>query len=963
MADPGRKDLTPEQRRRIEEIFNEAADLPVAEQQAYLESHATEPAIRTEVEALLRHLEAESDPDVAAIGDTDLDRVGSSLGHYTFMRRLGRGGMGLVYAARDQNLGREVAVKILPADLASRPELRSRFAREARAVAALNHPNIVTIHSVEEADGEHFLTMELLQGKRLSEVIPRHGLSLSELFDLAVPLVDAVSVAHQEGIIHRDLKPDNVVVTDEGRVKVLDFGLAKLKADMHAGGEGFPQTVATAEGKIMGTATYMSPEQAEGKAVDARSDIFSLGIMIYEMATGKRPFEGDSSISVISSILKDTPPPVTEVNPRLPHHLGRIVRRCLTKDPARRYQTTLDLRNELEVLREEIDTGALEVPVKAERTTGVRPLTAALAGISILALVAVVYLVFQNSGTAAPPSTPLEPHLTQLTDLPGIEIDPTLSPDGKEFAYTGDKAGNLDIYWQKVGAGNPRNLTADCKANDQHPAFSPDGRRIAFRSERGGGGIFIMDATGENPRRVTTLGYHPAWSPDGKQLAVSTDRVTLPNQFFGPSTIRVVDIDSGISRELCGANSMQPHWSPHGHRIAYWSCEDSRGVWTVPAGGGKAVLVTRGRKEEKCYNWNPVWSPDGRHLYFCSNRGGTMGIFRVPIEETTGRVLGEVEAITISHSLATQPSLSGDSRKIAHACGTSYSEILKIPFDPESGKITGSPGVLDLGVIASSVDVSPDGNWLTFMSNLIREDICVIRTDGSGLCCLTGGDCLARCPRWSPDGREIAFYSNRKGYQIETIHPDGSQRLSRTESTTHWHALPVWSPDPAEQKLAAFKTQASLSNYDEISTVVFDSTRTPEFHGGSELPRWTGAKEHFLAWDWSPDGRKLIGQIAKEGNSVDPIGLAVYTFETRSYSDMVKDGGHPCWFPDSRRVLFVRDSRLHVLDTDSMVVHALPIPNSIPNQGISDPAISPDGRTIYLVRWRPRCDIWLLELK
>jgi eukaryotic-like serine/threonine-protein kinase len=967
MADPDRDDLTPEQRRRIEALFHEVADLPPDERQVYLDANASEPAVRIEVEALLRHLEEESDPDSAAVeaarADSDQDRIGARLGHYTLVRRLGRGGMGVVYAARDEKLGREVAVKILPSELASRPELRSRFAREARAVAALNHPNIVTIHSVEEADDEHFLTMEFLQGKRLSEVVPRQGLPLGEFFDLAVPLVDAVSAAHQQGIIHRDLKPDNVVVTDEGRIKVLDFGLAKLKAGMYTGGEVFPRTVATAEGKIMGTASYMSPEQAEGKAVDARSDIFSLGIVIYEMASGRRPFEGDSSISVISSILKDTPPPVTEVNPRLPHHLGRILRRCLAKDPARRYQTALDLRNELEALREEIDTGALEVPERDGRNTGIRLLMVALAGIAILAVVSVAYLIFRDGSTEAPP--PLKPHLTQLTDLPGKEIDPTLSPDGKEFAYTGDAAGNDDIYWQKVGAGNPRNLTAGCQEDDCHPAFSPDGRRIAFRSERDGGGIYIMDVTGENVRRVTKRGYHPAWSPDGKKLAVSTEKIDWPTRFFGPSTIRVVEIDSGDSREICGKNSMQPSWSPHGHRIVYWSFKGGRSIWTVPAEGGEPALVTSETRKEKCYNWRPVWSPDGKHIYFCSDRGGTMGIYRIPVDEISGRVLGPVEAITVSHSLVALPSLSRDGRKIAHISHTLDNQILKVPFDPDNGKLTGSARTVRQGLYASKIDVSPDGNWLAYVSFLPTEDIYVIQTDGSHRNRLTDNDALQdffdRAPRWSPDGREIAFYSSRSRWQIETVRPDGSQWRQRTKDPIYQHANPVWSPDPEAPKLAAYRTIGAGTS--DKSTVIFGSTQTPTFGGARVLPPWPRADEFFVAWAWSPDGRKLAGHIMRQGLNSDPLGVAVYFMEKQSYSEMWKEANRPRWLPDSRRLLVLREKQLCVLDTESGDVRSLRMPDQPSNSWVSDLALSSDGRAIYLARWLNRCDIWLLELR
>jgi non-specific serine/threonine protein kinase len=287
--------------------------------------------------------------------------IGNTLAHYKIVASLGKGGMGEVYVAEDTRLHRRIALKVLPEEMAADPERRARFEREARAVAALNHPNIVTIHSVEEADGVHFITMELVEGRTLSEMLPRDGFPLGDLLGRAIPLADAVSSAHQKGITHRDLKPDNVMVDGEGRLKVLDFGLAKLH-DRSGSDDGLTEaptaTLETGEGKILGTVAYMSPEQAEGKVVDSRSDIFSLGTILYEMATGERPFRGDTSMSTISSILKDEPTAVSEINRSLPRHLGRIIRRCLAKDPNRRYQTALDLRNELEELKAEVDSGA-----------------------------------------------------------------------------------------------------------------------------------------------------------------------------------------------------------------------------------------------------------------------------------------------------------------------------------------------------------------------------------------------------------------------------------------------------------------------------------------------------------------------------------------------------------------------------------------------------------------------------
>ena len=298
--------------------------------------------------------------------------IGATVSHYRITGKLGSGGMGDVYEAEDTELRRKVALKVLPEHLASDPDRLERFKREARAVASLNHPNIVTLHSVEEADGHHFLTMELVDGKSLDALIPEDGFDLERLFELTIPIADALSAAHEKGVVHRDLKPANVMVGEDGRLRIVDFGLAKLWEEGLADTETELATEGlTKEGVAMGTAPYMSPEQLQGKEIDHRSDLFSLGILLFEMTTGRRPFKGESSIELASSILKDSPDSVTDVREGVPRHLGRIIKHCLEKDPDLRYQSAKDVRNELAGLKGEVESG--EVPL----STGAMPVVTA----------------------------------------------------------------------------------------------------------------------------------------------------------------------------------------------------------------------------------------------------------------------------------------------------------------------------------------------------------------------------------------------------------------------------------------------------------------------------------------------------------------------------------------------------------------------------------------------------------
>ena len=337
--------------------------------------------------------------------------IGRTLNHYRILEPLGSGGMGQVWLAQDEKLHRKVALKILPPSVGDNPERRSRFEREARAVAALNHPNIVTIYSVEEAGGIHFITMELVAGKTLSASIPPSGMDLGSLLTAAIPLTEAVGAAHELGIVHRDIKPDNVVVSDRGVLKVLDFGLAKLTDDAPQDISSAPTALVTAEGRIVGTVAYMSPEQAEGKAIDARSDVFSLGVTLYQMATGRRPFAGETSLSTLTAILRDTPAPINDVNPALPADLSRIISRCLAKSPGARFSSAQDLSHELAVLKEESLSGDRPAARGAGRTappegsSGVRrTVLIALGAVALLLAVTIGRVVLGPPG--ADPETP-----------------------------------------------------------------------------------------------------------------------------------------------------------------------------------------------------------------------------------------------------------------------------------------------------------------------------------------------------------------------------------------------------------------------------------------------------------------------------------------------------------------------------------------------------------------------------
>lgn len=404
--------------------------------------------------------------------------AGDRLGSYEIAGTLGAGGMGEVYRARDTRLGREVAIKVLPAEKLSDPTRRARFEQEARAVAALNHPHIVTIHEIESAGGVDFIVMERVAGRTLDAIIPSHGMRFGEVLRIAIPLADALAAAHGAGIVHRDLKPANVMVTPGGVVKVLDFGLAKLTQAEDASGEDDTTLDAQARlsrpGTVAGTPAYMSPEQASGRPVDARSDIFSFGALLYEMVTGRRPFGGGSTAEMLAALLKAPPQPPSEVVADLPKELERIILRCLRKEPERRFQHMTDLKVELQEVKEESDSAAV-APARAQ--AGRRRAAWAVGGLAALLIAsATAAWLWRSRGAPLPP-----PRVVPLTALQGDETFPTFSPDGQQvaFSWNGEKADNRDIYVKMIGSSELHRLTTD-PAPDSFPAWSPDGRRIAF---------------------------------------------------------------------------------------------------------------------------------------------------------------------------------------------------------------------------------------------------------------------------------------------------------------------------------------------------------------------------------------------------------------------------------------------------------------------------------------------------
>jgi eukaryotic-like serine/threonine-protein kinase len=702
--------------------------------------------------------------------------IGRRLDRYTIESKLGEGGMGVVYKARDTHLDRFVAIKVLPADKVADPERKERFVLEAKAASALNHPNIITIHDIRSDGGIDFIVMEYAEGRTLDAIIPPKGLPLVQALRYAVQIADALARAHEAGIVHRDLKPSNIVVTGEDRVKILDFGLAKLLEPTDRSLDAVTRTSpVTDAGTIVGTAAYMSPEQAEGRKVDGRSDIFSFGAVLYEMVTGRRPFAADSQLSLLAKILAEDPAPPSQLTPSIPADVERTILRCLRKDPARRFQTMADLKVALEDMV--ADSGARQpVTPPARRVRSSRWAWTAVVPV----LLAAAYFLISPLRSSHPPPAPMR--AIPLTTLPGGVRHPSFSPDGNHvvFGWSGPKQDNADIYVQQIGAGSPLRLTTD-PANDYSPSWSPDGRAIAFirrSAEPGIEEVRLIPPLGGPERKVIEIrprGFlRPvtlAWCPDSKCLLV-TDSAT-PNR-KGPDALFAVFVETGERRQLTnmaqGAYAdTDPAMSPDGRWLVF-----RRDV--APFSGRLQIVELNAdvtpRGEPRTLTtlllaaYGPTWVSNEEILF--SGRGS---LWRMNIAEgsTPERLpfVGE-DGFT---PVVSRPGPDHAAR-LAYIHSYADSNIWRIET-PASGVPPTSPPTVAISSTRRDdiAQLSPDGRRIAFMSGRSGEwEVWAADASGANAVQLTSLAANPGFPRWSPDGRTIAFHSNSEEYPAGNVY-------------------------------------------------------------------------------------------------------------------------------------------------------------------------------------------------
>ncbi len=640
--------------------------------------------------------------------------VGRSISHYEVIEKLGEGGMGVVYKARDTRLNRLVAIKVLPPERVADPERKRRFVQEAKSASALNHPHIITIHDIGSENGTDFIAMEYLEGKTLGQMIPPKGMAPREALNYAVQIADALAAAHSKGIVHRDVKPGNVMVTQSGVAKVLDFGLAKL-TEWSAGEEVSTRTMLerTADGVVVGTVAYMSPEQAEGRPADARSDIFSFGVVLYQMLTGRQPFHGKSPLSTIAAILRDEPLAPASINAEVPAEVERVVARCLEKDPARRFQNAANLKIVLEWLTRDVGAekgGTAEPATRArgwKRAVGASLATLAAAG----AIAAAVHWLRQPA--AAPPS-----NIVRVTTNLGLTCTPALSPDGRLLAYASDRGGvgNLHIWVQQLPNGQPMQKTRDM-ADEASPRFSPDGSSIVF--ERRGVGIFAIPTLGDRERLIAPGGLDPQFSPDGTQI---TYWVGDPDSSVTSGAIFVTPFVQYAPKRLAAefVNARFPFFAPDGRHVLFQGVQSPRARpewWVTPIDGGPAVntgilAALRGRQV------SPMPGPGdwkGNDLVFSAADPQSRHIWRVALKMPGWRLAGPAEQLTGGPGADTEPALGSDGR-VAFSIWNYHDNLWRLPLRDGEPTQANVELLSETGAAQSRPSISANGRTLAFLS-------------------------------------------------------------------------------------------------------------------------------------------------------------------------------------------------------------------------------------------------------
>ncbi len=897
------------------------------------------------------------------------------MGPYEVVAQIGAGGMGEVYRAHDARLQRDVAVKVLPESVALDPVQRARFEREAKAVAALSHPNVLAIFDTGSHDGRLYAVTELLEGETLRERLRQGPLPIRKAIDWAVQIAHGLAAAHDKHLVHRDLKPENIFLLADGPVKILDFGLARHTPDPEAATETY-QAV-THAGAVLGTVGYMAPEQVRGQGVDTRADLFAFGAVLYEMLTGQRAFRRDTPAETMTAILREDPPALGALRVDLPPALERIVRHCLEKNVNERFQTARDIAFALEALSgsgpaDTKQTDAMPTGASAARRPG-RGLIGAAMVVAALVLVGLAMWRWNSSREAerGNASRIAIGTVTQVTEDDGLEIGAALSPDGKLLAYASGQPTHMRIFIRPVAGGRTLTLSETGAAFEYAPRWSPDGSQILFLTPAG---AYVASALGGAARRVAAgpLGgaglravpgplSAAAWSPDGKRVLLA--RVGR----LSADSLSIVALNGGGEHSIAsGPSDLDLHscdWSPRNDWVACVS-GNSDGPWPNPGFGNIApsaiVLapVTGGAFvtviEATASNLSPAWSSDGRQLYFVSSRDGPRDIYVADIAPD-GRVKGSPQRITTGLGVLSV-SFAAASQRLVYVTYASRANIWSLPIP--SGAAIDTSRALALtssNQVVEAMRVSRDGQWLLYDSTLHgNAEIFRIPIDGGPPERLTTDPADDFAPDLSPDGRAIVYHSWRSGSRDIYVKPLDGEPLQTITATAAQEQYPVWSPEGG-----------AIAFHDQDTQTLFVVRRNAAGTWGAPTLLRQGLQQPGRG-SWLPDGRALayprrdgaIEVIPAEPGRPRVVYAPTTSSDPRSRSVVPSDDGRTLFFkstdPEGRSAIW-----------------------SVPTQGgkprllvrFSDPArpsIRPDfaagaGRFFFTLEER-QADIWVAEI-
>ena len=854
--------------------------------------------------------------------------IGRTLDNYCIESKLGEGGMGVVYKARDTRLDRAVAIKVLAAGkVPDAARKQQRFEQEAKAASALNHPHIVTIHDIRVLDGTEFIVMEYVSGKTLDETIPRGGLRPPQLLRWAVQIADAMAKAHSAGILHRDLKPSNIMVTEDGRIKVLDFGLAKLLEPADASPDDTTRTIRelTEEGALVGTAAYMSPEQAEGRKLDARSDIFSFGCVLYVMATGRKPFQADSRLGVLHLIVSEEPAPPSESAP-VGAELEKLILRCLRKDPARRYQTMADLKVALEdVALESTETGA-----PSARALTSRPRRRVL--------------LYGGAGVAA---------------LAGLYAVPWRDWLGERPASGGLRTVKFTFTPSRLGRGGDTNIDAEV-------SISPDGKHITF-VEAEGGQLWVRDIDQEqaHPLPGATHVYQVFWSPDSRFIgyAVGRDLVRIPIEGGTPALIC----------KLAGSLFRRASWSSDGETLVY--C-DTLGMYTVPASGGTptqiiehphiehpsfldlpdkrraylyqavdtgpghGIYVQRvGERERQLVvmsastNPYPAYSPTG-HIIYVDGSGDAAGIWAVPFSLATLKATGKPFPVA-EHGSSPQVSRTGT---------LVYSDVppnrMQLVWCDRSGKVLSRIGTPQ---VQGGVRLSPDSRRAMVEIQDGGLDLWVYDLERGVQTRATSGGAPKSAGAWSPRGDEITYVLNRGGnidIVAGAVIGGGEPRV--LVSTPAAEMSPDWSADG--------RFLIYLAATHRLRRDILFRERRPDGTLGDAVEFAKAAGDH-AAPQFSPDGR-YVAYCSNESGRYE-VYVQPFPNGAKRWQISANSGTAPRWRRDGRELYYLERRKLMAVPVAASSTFSPGTPEPLfekPSLGALQPDydVAPDGKRFLL---------------